>query len=119
MTLEEIMSKFAHALDNFEPIDEQLSDTNLTRLREAVVPLLLQIPYDKTGAVHSLIGLIRPEAAYVACYGEAFPKRTRVGAYDPNIDYDATDVVRAQSEAAHKAKRADRATFETARRETT
>ena len=44
------------------------------------MPLLLKIPYDKTGAVHNLIGLIWPEAAYVACYGEAFTEPTRVGA---------------------------------------
>ena len=113
------MAKFAHALDNFEPIDRQPSDTDLTRLREAVAPLLLQIPYDKTGAVHNLIGLIRPEAAYVAHYGEAFPEPTRVRAYNPNIDNDATAVVRARTEAAHKAKRVDRTTYETGRQETT
>ena len=46
------------------------------------------------------------------------PEPTRVGAYDLEIDDDATAVVRAILEAAHKAQRADRATFETARRET-
>ena len=110
MTPEEIVAKFAHSLDNFEPIDGHPSDSDLTRLREAVAPLLLQITYNETGAVHNLIGLIWPEASYVACYGEAFPEPTRVGAYDKNIDDDATSVVRARSEAAHKAKRADRAT---------
>ena len=75
--------------------------------------------YDETGAVHNLISLIRMEASYAASYSKAFPKPTRVGAYDSNIDDDATAVVRAQSEAAHKAKRADCATFETARQETT
>ena len=113
------MAKFAHSLDNFEPIFGQPSDSDLTRLREAIPPLLLQIPYNKTGAVHNLIGLIQPEAAYVARYGEAFPEPTRVGAYDKTIDDDATAVVRARTEAAHKAKRADCATYKTARRETT
>ena len=79
MTPEEIVAKFAHSLDNFEPIDRQPSDTNLTRLREAVAPLLLQIPYSETGSVHNLIGLIRPEAAYVARYGEAFPSTQESG----------------------------------------
>ena len=73
MTPEEIVAKFAHSLDKFEPIHGQPSDTDLTILRKAVAPLLLQIPYDETGAVHKPIDLIRPEAAYVACYGEAFP----------------------------------------------
>ena len=119
MTPEEIVDKFSHSLDNFKPIDGQPSDTDLTILREAVAPLLLQIPYDETGAVHDLIVLIRPEAAYAARYGEAFPDTTKVGAYGSTIYNDATSVVRARSEADHKAKRADCATYETARRETT
>ena len=119
MTPEEIVAKFAHALNNFEPITGQPSDTELTRLQEAVAPLLLQILYDETGAKQNLIGLIRPKAAYVACYGEAFPDPKRVRDYNPDIDNNATAVVRARLEAAHKVKCADRATFETARRETT
>ena len=119
MTPEEIVVKFATALDNFEPITEQPSDTDLTRLWEAVAPLLLQIPCDETGGNHNLIGLIRSKLAYVTRYGEAFPKPKRVGAYNLYIDDGATTVVRARQEAAHKARRADRATFETARRETT
>ena len=111
--------KFAHALNNFEPITGQPSDTDLKRLREAVAPLLLQIPCDETGTVHNLIGLIRAEAASVSRYGEAFPEPTRVGAYDPNIDNEDTTVIRARIEAAHKARRADHATVKTARRETT
>ena len=73
MNPEEIVAKFATVLDNFEPITEQLSDTEPNRLREAVAPLLLQIPYEKTGGKHNLIGLIRLKLAYVARYGEAFP----------------------------------------------
>ena len=119
MTPEEIVAKFAHALDNFDPITGQPSDTDLTRLREAVAPLLLQIPYDETGGVHNLIGLIRPKTAYIARYGKAFPETKRVGAYNPDINDNATDVVRARLEAANKAKRADRATFETEQQETT
>ena len=119
MTPKEIMAKFAHSLDNFELIVGQPSDSDITRLQEAVAPLLLQIPYDKTGEVHNLIGLIRPETAYVARYGEAFPELTRFGAYDKTIDDNATAVVRARTEAVHKAKRADTATSKTARQEAT
>ena len=78
MTPEEIVAKFAHSLNQFEPITGQPSDSNLTRIREAVAPLLLQIPYDKMGAIHNLTGLIRPEAEYVARYGAAFPEPARV-----------------------------------------
>ena len=66
MTPEEIVAKFAHMLNNFEPITRKPSNNDLTRLRENVVPLLLQISYDEMGAVNNLIGLIRKKAAYVA-----------------------------------------------------
>ena len=119
MTPKEIIAKFAHVLDNFNLITGEPSNTNLTGLREAIAPLLLQILYEETGAVHNPIGLIWLKAAYVARYGEAFPESKRVRAYDTNIDDDSRAVVHARLEAAHKAKRADRATFESARRETT
>ena len=101
------MAKFAHSLDNFDSIDGQPSESNLTRIREAVVLLLLQIPYDKMGAIHNLIGLIRPEATYVVRYGAAFPEPARVGAYNPSIYNNNKSVVRARTETAHKAKRTD------------
>ena len=52
-------------------------------------------------------------------YGAAFPKPTRFRAYEKLIYDDATAAVCARTKAAHKAKRADRVTYETARRETT
>ena len=103
MTPEEILEKFAHSLDQFKPIVGKPSDSDPTKLREAVAPLLLHIPYDEMGAVHNLIGLIRQEAPYVARYGAVFPEPARVGAYDTSIDNDTTAVVRARHEAAHKA----------------
>ena len=58
------MEKFANSLEHFKPVDGQPSGTKLTRIREVAAPLLLKIPYDKTGAVNNLIGLIGTEAAY-------------------------------------------------------
>ena len=118
MTPEEIVAKFAHSLEQFEPIAGQPSNSDPTRIRLVVTPLLLEIPYDETGAVYNLIGLISSEAAYIARYGAAFPKPARVGAYDPSINDNTTVVVRARTEAAHKAKRTDRTNYETVRRET-
>ena len=119
MTPDEIVSKFLVALDNFKPITDQPSDSDLTRLREAIAPLLLQIPYDKTGGVRNLVGIVRAKPAYIKRYGEAFPEPMRVGAYDLAIDNNATTVVGARLEAGHKARRADRATYNTARQDTT
>ena len=75
--------------------------------------------YDETGGKHNLIGIIRSNTAYLKRYSEAFPKPKRAGAYNLEIDDDTTAVVQARLEAAHKAWRADRATFETTRRKTT
>ena len=119
MTPDEIVANVSAALDKFKPTIDQPSDSGLTRLREAIAPLLLHISYDKTGGMHNLIGIIQVKPAYLKRYGKAFPEPTRVRAYDLEIDDDATAVVRARLEAAHKARRADHATFDTARRETT
>ena len=51
-------------------------------------------------------------------YGAAFLEPTRVELYDTTIDDNAMAVVRGRTEAAHKAKRTDRATYDTARQET-
>ena len=118
MTPKEIMAKFADALEQFEPIDGQPSDTDLTRIREVLAPLLLQIPYDKMEGTHNMIGLIRPVAAYTTRYVTEFTEPACVGAYDATIDDDATTVVRARTKAAHKAKRAAHGTYKTALRET-
>ena len=76
-----------------------------------MAPLLLQIPYNKTGGTHNLVGLIRPVTSYTALYGAEFVEPKRVGAYDATNDDNSTAVIRAQKEAAHKAKRADRSTY--------
>ena len=47
MTPEEIVEKFSDALEQFELIDGQPSDTALNRIREVLATLLLQIPYKK------------------------------------------------------------------------
>ena len=118
MMLEEIVAKCADAIGKFEPIDGQPSETDLTRIQEVVAPLLLQIPYDKTGGTHNLIGLIQPVTAYTTRYGTEFAEPTQVGAYDTTIDENATSLVRVLTEAAHKAKRDNCGTYKTARQET-
>ena len=95
MTPKEIVEKFAHSLKQFKTIAGQLSDSNLTRIREVVVPFLLKITYDEMGAVHNLISLIWPETAYITRYGAAFPEPARVGAYNTSINNNAAAIVRA------------------------
>ena len=118
MAPEDIVAKFADALEKFYLIDGQSYNTDLTRIREVVAPLLLQIPYNKTRGTHNLIGPIQPVAAYATRYGTEFAEPTQVGTYNATINDDATVVVRARTEVAHKAKRAYRGTYEMERRYT-
>ena len=115
---EEIVEKISDSIVQFEPINGHPYNTNLLQIREVVAPLLLQIQYEKTGGTHNLIGLIRPVSAYTTHYGAELSEPTRVGAYDVMIDDDATAVICVRTEAAHKAKSADRGTYETVRQDT-
>ena len=118
MTPEEIVVKLSDTIQKLDPIDGQPSDTNLTRIREVMVLVLLQILYEEMGDTHNLISLIWTVTSYTTHYSAKFVKPTRVGAYDTTIDDNTTAVVRVRMEAAHKAKRADRGTYDTARQET-
>ena len=75
MTPREIVAKFADAIKQLEPIEDQPSDTELSLIWEVLAPLLFQIPYDKTEGTHNLIGLIRPVAPYTTRYGADFPNQ--------------------------------------------
>ena len=116
--VKEIVAKFADALEQFDLIDGQPSDTDLTRIQELLEKLLLQISYDKTKGTHNRIGLIQPVAAYTMRYGADFSKPACVGAYGVTIDNYAITFVRARTEAAHKAKRNDHSTYKTVRHKT-
>ena len=118
MTPKYIVAKFANALKQFKQINGQLLDTNLTLIRDVLASLLLQIPYYRMKGTHNLVVLIQPVSDYATRYGREFAKPEWVRAYDAIIDNNATAIVRVRTEAAHKAKRSDRGTYETARRET-
>ena len=62
--------------------------------------------------------MINLATTYQSRYGQAFVATKRVGSYDETIADDAKAAVRAKMEAKHRARRVDRSTYETARRET-
>jgi regulator of replication initiation timing len=117
MSPEEIVTKFAEALEQFEAIVGQPTDSDLTRAREVLIQILIIIPFDEANAVHNLVGLIEDDANYKASYGASFVRPTKLPIYDKSIADDAKAVVRARMEAEHRAKRADYTTCETAERE--
>ena len=118
MKAEVIVAKFAELLAEFEPIVGRPSADDLTRIREALLPLLLTIPYDEEGGVHSLEGIILARGSYIARYGEPFEVPDRVAAYDASIGDNEEGVSRARAEARHLAKKVDRMTYVTTVRET-
>lgn len=118
MSPEEISSLFAAALEQFEPVIGQPTDPDLTRLREALIQVLLVIPFDEETGQHNLVGLLLDKADYQALYGAPFSRPTRPGIYPSNIDDDAKAPVRARLEAEHAAKLSDYKTYDAAERDT-
>ena len=118
MSPEEIVAKFAEALELFEPIEGQPSIQNFTEIAEVLTQLLLQIPFDETEGKDNLVGIINSATTYRSRYGQVFVVPKRVSAYNKTIADDATAAVRAKMEAKHRARRLDRSTWETARQDT-
>ena len=81
------------------------------------MPLLMVIPYDQLGGIHSLTAILTEAAKYEADHGNAtFVRPVRLPLYDKNIADDATTVVRVRAEAAHKSRLDDFASYEAAER---
>jgi len=81
----------------------QPTDDDLVRLEETLYPLLLAIPYDSESGKRNLSGIILNDETYKEIYGAPFPLPTEPSAYDTSIPDDAKAVLRARSEAIHKA----------------
>ena len=91
--------------------------SNLLAIREALLPLLMVIPYDQLNGVHSLTAILMETVKYEAEHGNAkFVRPSRLPLYDKNIANDTTTVVRVHAEAAHKARLDDYASYEMAER---
>ena len=101
MTLEAITLLFKEATEAFTPIDGKPTDDGLLAICETFLLLLMDIPYDHLGGVHSLTGLITKATMYAAEHGNvAFVRPTRLPLYDANIPDNVTTVVRVKLETA-------------------
>ena len=117
MTPNAITLLFKEARDAFPPIEGKPTDDDLLSIRETLLPILMEVPYDQLGGVHSLTSLITDDVRYAAEHGgNAFKRPIRLPLYDTSIKDDATTVVRVRAEAAHKARLDDYASFEAAER---
>ena len=112
MTPEAITLLLKEATEAFTPIEGKPTDDDILAIRKNLLPLLMDIPYDLLGGVHSLTGLITEATTYAAEHGNfAFVRPTRLPLYDANIPDNATTVVRVKLETAHKALVDDYASF--------
>ena len=64
MMPEEIYTLFAKVLKLFEPVLSQPKDADLQRICEAIVTILLSIPYNENGGKDNLVILIISDAKY-------------------------------------------------------
>ena len=60
---------FKEAQDAFPPLKGKPADDDLLLIRETLLPILMEIPYDQLGGVHSLTAIITDGARYAADHG--------------------------------------------------
>ena len=106
---------FKGAFDIFPPFEGKPTDDDLLSIREALLPILMVIPFDAVGGIHSLTPLLMDEAKYAVAHGgKKFIFPVRLSLYDKLIPDDAPTVVCVCAEAAHKSKLEDYNNYEAA-----
>jgi hypothetical protein len=117
MTPNAITLLFKEARDAFPPLKGKPADNNLLSIQETLLPILMEVPYDPLGGVHSLTAIITDGVRYTAEHGgNSFKRPIRLPHYDGSIKDNATTVVCIRAEAAHKACLDDYASFKAAKR---
>jgi len=113
MTPEEITTVLKEAAEAFPALgSRQPEDEDIVAIREALVPILLRIPYDNAAVAptkkHNLSGLIQRRTVYQNSRNDnaPFPAFVALGIY-PTIADDAKQNIVRKEEAIHKVKLAD------------
>ncbi len=93
---------FREACKAFLHFKGKPTDDNLTAIREMLLPILIEIPYDQLGGVNSITAILMDPLRYTANHGGAsFKRPARLPLYDMNIADNATTVVCIRAESAH------------------
>jgi hypothetical protein len=94
MMLDAITLLFKESRDIFPPIKGKLTDDNLLLIRETLLPILMEIPFNQLGGIHSLMAILTNPVTYAANHGRnAFKRLVRLPLYDGSIADDATTVI--------------------------
>jgi hypothetical protein len=115
MTPNAITLLFKEARDTFPPIEGKPTDNDLQSIREKLLPILMEIPYDQLGGTHSLMGILTNATRYTADHGNAtFVCPLCLPLYDTTIADDAITVICVCAESSHQAKLDNYASFKAA-----
>jgi hypothetical protein len=95
---------FKVARDAFPPFEGKPMDNDLLLIRETLLPILMEIPYNQLVGVHSLTALLMDPARYVTNHGATFVRPIHLPLYDRSIANNAAMVVCIRAEPAHKAR---------------
>ena len=66
MTPDAIARLFKEAYDSFPPLEGKPTDDDQLAIREALLPLLMVIPYDQLNGIHSLTAILAEAVKYEA-----------------------------------------------------
>ncbi len=69
MTPKAITLLFREARETFPPLEGKPLDDDLTTIRETLLPILMEIPYDQLRGVHSLRAILTDPGRYAADHG--------------------------------------------------
>ena len=117
MTPNAITLLFKEARDAFPPLEGKPTDNILLLIQEMLLPILMEVPYNQLGGVHSLTAIITDGVRYAAEHGgNLFKCPVCLPLYNSSINDDATTVVHVCVEAAHKARLKNYASFKAAKR---
>jgi hypothetical protein len=115
MTPDAITLLFREAREAFPPFEGKPMDKDLRAIRETLLPILVEIPYNQLGGVHSLMAILTDSLRYAANHGgAAFKCPARLPLFDKNIADNATTVVCIHAESAHCTRLDGYASYEVA-----
>jgi hypothetical protein len=117
MMLDAITLLFKEARDTFPPIKGKPSNNDLLLVRETLLPILMEIPFDQLRGVHSLTAILMDPTRHAADHGGAtFVRPIHLPLYNSSIANNATRVIRIRAESAHQARLNDYASYKVAER---
>jgi hypothetical protein len=117
MTPDAITLLFREAGEAFPPFEGKPTDDDLMAIREMLLPIFMEIPYDQLRGVHSLTAILTDLLRYAADHGGiAFKRPAHLPLYNKNIAGNATTVVHVCAESAHRARLNDYASYKAAER---